>query len=278
MQLTVLSFRTLTTTALAAATLTACAAPAPEGLSVRTGPGGEQMISYRPSAAEVAQAREAARTTRPLYAGKSYAVVGEGAGAVALGKMMAAGQGLPARLPAAFREEGGAVIHAATGARLPREHQGCRLAALGPLPGGYGRGGMAEYDCRPGALPYVTVVFAGGVGELAQEEARVANARVAGGIVRQETGIPSVECQLMDLSGVAGHPNRQLASAQCGARWGNRNMPAAAWGTAAVVLSRGTTYVALINTCVEPSCDANRVEYGKFLDSFDQSGLKASAG
>lgn len=271
--------RMLALPSLAVLMLAACAAPEPEGLSMRTGPGGEQIISYRPSAAEVAAAREAARTVKPPYAGKSYVLVGEGAGAASLGRMMAAGERLPARTPTGFREEGGALVHLATGARLPREHQGCRLAALGPLSGaGYGRGGMAEYDCRPGELNYLTVVFAGGVKELAQEEARVASARVAAGIIQQEANLGAVQCQTQDLSGVEGHPNRALASAQCGARWGRRDMAGAAWGTVAVVLSRGTTYVALINTCVEPSCDANRIAYGKFLDSFDQSGLKGEAG
>lgn len=46
------------------------------------------------------------------------------------------------------------------------------------------------------------------------------------------------------------------------------------YGTATLVLVRGRTHVALTNTCLEPACDANRVKFGKFYDTFDQSGLK----
>lgn len=251
-----------------------CAAPPQEGLSVRTGRHGEQIISYRPSSSP--SVRAAKRTTKPPVREKTYVVIHTGVDATTLGRLLASGASLPLKLPVEFQDEGAALIHLPTGARLPREHLGCRLAAIAPLPAGYAKGGIADYDCRPATdLNYVTVVFAGDVAELTQEDLGLAAARVAGGFSMQDGDTPAVACFPMNLGAVVGHVNRELAGAQCGARWKSPADDSTTYGTATLVLVRGANYVALTNTCLEPACDANRVKFGKFYDTFDQSGLKS---
>jgi hypothetical protein len=236
------------------------------------------VLSVWAYAPMVAAAAPGSKMTKPSFKAKTYVLATTPEGQTVAGRLSAAGGDMPTPPPAPFQWEGEVLVHEPTGTRLPREHMGCRLAGLAPLNGGdYARGGLAEYDCRPRTdLTYVTVVFEGGVAKLGEEDLKMALGRVAAGISTQESKTKFSYCAMPDLASVADHVNRTLVATQCGARWMTRD-GAGRFGTATYVLGRGLTYVAITNTCAESVCNANRELFARFIDSFDQSKLKAAS-
>ena len=203
-------------------------------------------------------------------AGKTFVVV-DGA---TLGRNSHAGTSLDID-PVAFEGDAQAVTHRASGVRLPREHQGCRLVAIkaDAADPTFALTALAEYDCRPAKdLTYVTVRLFTGLPGLAGVEPVQQLAMLASKISRADSDTPTTTCAIMDMAATT-TPNRRLLAAQCGARWSSKRK-GPAFGTATVVFGQQVTQVALTNTCADIQCFDNRPLFARFVDTFDLSAIK----
>jgi hypothetical protein len=242
---------------------------------VRTGRHGEQIITYIPP-------------KPPPRLPQTFVLKAERGGPRLAGRLIETGATLEEAGHAPFVWDGDVLVHRITGVRLPKVHDGCRLAALArftppdatqPLP--YERGARAEYDCQAAApdLGYVDVVFEADSAFLKEKSApqglQVGAANVASKLVRAEVHVDGTPCTMMDLKTEPGHVNRDLAAAQCGVKWATVDHPTPLFGSAAYVLARGDSYVGFQNSCIDPVCATNRPKFGHFLDTFDLTSLKA---
>lgn len=241
----------------------------------RTGPHGEQVVTYIPP-------------KPPPQPPQTFVLKPERGGPKVVGRLIETGATLEEAGHAPFAWDGDVLVHKTTGVRLPKLHDGCRLAALArftppdatePLP--YERGARAEYDCRGVApdLAYVDVVFEADSAFLkaksALKDVQFGAANVASKLVRAEAHVDGTPCSMMDLKTEPGHVNRDLAAAQCGVKWGEVAHPTPLFGSAAYVLARGVSYAGFQNSCIDPACATNRPKFGHFLDTFDLTSLKA---
>jgi hypothetical protein len=208
----------------------------------------------------------------------TYVVVPGSHAPIALGRLSLAAAG-PLNIPAEFTDQGDVLVHTATGVRLPMVHEGCKLVALEPssdhdgAPPSFAAGALAEYDCRPSeALTYVQVRFQGSALYLKDRDLAQALPEVANSVVQLDARVPNDQCANMQLPPQS--PFSGFSVAQCGARWSSPGDPQAhVYGTAAMAFGRGTSVVLFSNTCLDGQCDANRAAFGKFILSFDISGL-----
>jgi hypothetical protein len=246
-----------------AACLLACAAHATQGdLQISQGAAGQALITLPNSPSSYVAQGETPMLT-------DGAVVGR-----------LSRQGLPvADAPApAFRWQGDTLLHPASGVALPKMHAGCALTALEPImpPGdvvaSYAHGAVAEYDCPAGAdLSYVMVVFETDTPALKGKPLQTGLAQLASTITIRDSHTAKTACTMMDISGTT-VPNRQLTAAQCGAKW-RKGDTGDIFGSATVIVGRGTTFASMTNTCAEPHCAANRKAFGNFVDTIDFSAI-----
>ncbi len=215
----------------------------------------------------------------PAQPGRTFDIVDGTNGPIAIWRGSHLFAHTPLTVPPEFSDQGDVLVHAATGIRLPKVHNGCRLVALEPsqdhagAPFSFAAGAVADYDCLPSeSLTYVVVAFRGGATLLKEHDLAYALPRLANAAVQLDLHASNDQCRNM-----VAPPQSPLAGfslAQCGGRWKSTGDPKSRlYGTAAMAIGRGAGFIVFSNSCVDAQCDTNRPEFGKFIFSFDLSGL-----
>jgi hypothetical protein len=248
---------------IAALVLTPLAAHAqPTDLKVRKGRHGETIV-IPPS------------TKPPL---ESYRLENADGGSITVGRMTA-GKIAPLVPPSPFRIENGTVFHPPTGARLPLTHGDCRLGAIAPLAdeeaNSFARGAVAEYDCRPSTgLTYVLVAFEGGSPYLGSDLVGGLD-QIAYRTTATDSHTPTT-CSHMSYPEDAPFTRAGLTVTQCGVGWRKTKDPnGPVYRSATFAFGKGSTYFRLTRTCFDKQCDTATPAFGKFVDTFDLSELRA---
>ena len=210
---------------------------------------------------------------------ESYRLSNAGGAPITIGRMTA-GRVAPLLTPPPFRIENETVFHPPTGARLPLMHGGCRLGAIAPLAegeaaGSFARGAVAEYDCRPSTgLTYVLVAFETGSPDLGSDLVNGLD-QIAYRTTTADSHTPTT-CQHMTFPVGSPFARAGLTATQCGVAWRQGKKPnGPTYRSATFAFGKGSTYLRLTRTCLDKQCDAATPAFGKFVDTFDLSELRA---
>ncbi len=176
-----------------------------------------------------------------------------------------------------IQEEADAILHPPTGVRLPRVHQGCRLAAVLPLagPNSYARGAAASYDCTPSeTLTHVTVSFEAG-SKLLRSGDPAKHLAGIGTRINQALG--------ESICGTAGAgsqhpPHAGLVVSHCFAeRRDGAGAEVHTYGATTSLYGRGKSFIRFSRKCVDDQCAASLPAFDAFLETFDLRGFSETA-
>ncbi len=183
-------------------------------------------------------------------------------------------------VPPEFTDEGDALIHRATGVRLPKIHDDCRLAVLAPIHENttaaisFAHGAIAEYDCRPSEdLTYVAVAFEGGFTYFHDHGLVAGLDQLASDSTRGDSDTPGSSCLHMIPPPDSTHTS--FTATQCGTKWVSPKDVTQVYGSATVGFAKGSSFIVFLNTCKGAQCTVNRPKFGHFVNSFDLSTMRA---